>query len=81
MRPLTFGVYPGGVAGGDQGLLTGPPDNFELADAALIALQGGAKRFIVRCYDSFQDPRSSRSGPLPAPQRTSAAMQELHWRL
>jgi hypothetical protein len=53
MRPLTFGVYPGGVA--DQGLLTGLPNDFERADAALIALQGPAKRFIVRCYDSFQD--------------------------
>ena len=55
MRPLTFGVYPGGVADADQGLLTGLPDDFERADAALIALQGPAKRFIVRCYDSFQD--------------------------
>jgi hypothetical protein len=58
MRSLTFGIYPGGVAGGDQGLLTGRPDDFELADAALIALQGRAKRFIVRCYDSFQDLKS-----------------------
>ncbi len=58
MRPLTFGIYPGGVAGGDQGLLTGPPDDFDRADAALIALQGVSKRLIVRCYDSFQDPKS-----------------------
>jgi hypothetical protein len=46
------------VVGGDQGLLTGPSDNFELADAALEALQGCAKRLIVRCYASFQDPGS-----------------------
>lgn len=52
---LTFGVYPGGVAGGDVGLLLGPPDSFEAVDAALIALQGNAPRFVVRCYDSFQD--------------------------
>jgi hypothetical protein len=72
MRPLTFGVYPGGVADADQGLLTGLPDDFERADAALIALQGPAKRFIVRCYSVFKI-LGARSGPLPALPRTPAA--------
>jgi hypothetical protein len=53
-RPLTFGIYPGG----EHGLLAGPPDDPERAGAALAELQGGATRFIVRCYDSFQDPGS-----------------------
>jgi len=55
---MIFGIYPGGMAGGDSGLLTGPPDRFEIASAALTELQGNAPRFIVRCYDSFQDPGS-----------------------
>ena len=57
-RTLTFGIYPGGMAGSDQGLLAGPADNLELAHAALVELQGGITPFIVRCYDSFQDPGS-----------------------
>jgi hypothetical protein len=52
---MTFGIYPGGVAGGADGLLTGPPDCFEQADYALTELQGGSTPFVVRCYDSFQD--------------------------
>ena len=56
-----------GAAGGDQGLLTGPADDFERVDASLGALQGGAKRFIVRCYDSFQDPGSPLWGTPSAP--------------
>jgi hypothetical protein len=66
-RQLTFGIYPGGMAGGDQGLLTGPPEDFERVDVELGALQGDARRFIVRCYDSFQDPGSPLWGTPSAP--------------
>jgi len=52
---MIFGIYPGGVAGGDQGLLTGPPDSAVEIEAALGELQGNSRPFVVRCYDSFQD--------------------------
>lgn len=57
-RPIIFGIYPGGAAGGDTGLLAGPPDDLERVNACLDALQGQTKGFVVRCYDSFQDPDS-----------------------
>ncbi len=53
--PFCFGIYPGGMAGGDQGLLTGPPDDFVQITAARRDLQGRTRRLIVRCYDNFQD--------------------------
>jgi len=52
---LIFGIYPGGTAGGDDGLLLGPPDSYEQVDAALTELQGSSSPFVIRCYDSFQD--------------------------
>lgn len=55
---MTFGIYPGGAAGGDQGLLTGPPDSPHEVETALAELQGDSGQFVVRCYDSFQDPGS-----------------------
>jgi hypothetical protein len=66
-RRLTFGIYPGGVAGGDRGLLTGVPDDLGRATAALSELQGRTPGFIVRCYDSFQDPDSPLWGNPCAP--------------
>jgi hypothetical protein len=57
-RPLIFGAYPGGAAGADNGLLTGPPDDPARIHGSLDALQGESRPFVVRCYDSFQDPGS-----------------------
>ena len=68
-QPLTFGIYPGGMAGGDQGLLTGSPDDLPRARAALGELQGSAAPFVVRCYDSFQDPGSPLWAAPSAPPR------------
>jgi len=53
------GIYPGGMAGSDTGILTGVPDDLDAAVAALAELQGDAPRLIVRCYDSFQDEGST----------------------
>jgi hypothetical protein len=64
---LTFGIYPGGVAGGKDGLLLGPPDCVEQVEAALVELQGGVKTFVVRCYDSFQGPGSPLAAHACAP--------------
>jgi hypothetical protein len=57
-RGLIFGIYPGGAAGGDSGLLSGPADDPEQVRRCLDELQGDALPFVVRCYDSFQDPDS-----------------------
>lgn len=54
-RRLVFGIYPGGAAGGDTGLLTGPPDDQKQVQACMDQLQGISRPFVVRCYDSFQD--------------------------
>jgi hypothetical protein len=59
---LTFGIYPGGAAGGDSGLLSGPADNPAQVRRCLDELQGDALPFVLRCYDSFQD-RDSPFGP------------------
>lgn len=56
--PLIFGAYPGGAAGADNGLLTGPPDDPGSIRERLDELQGDSCPFVVRCYDSFQDPGS-----------------------
>lgn len=57
-RGFVFGIYPGGALGGDTGLLSGPPDDLEQVNACLLQLQGDSRPFVVRCYDSFQDPGS-----------------------
>ena len=67
-RRLVFGIYPGGVAGDDSGLLVGPPDEPDQINRCLRDLQGISRPFVVRCYDSFQDSDSplGDTGPAPA---------------
>ncbi len=65
---LTFGIYPGGAAGGDSGLLTGPADDPAKITELLDQLQGATLPFVVRCYDSFQDPDSPFGKSACAPQ-------------
>jgi hypothetical protein len=65
---LVFGIYPGGVAGGDSGLLAGTPDSPELIQDRLDELQGWVRPFVVRCYDSFQDADSPFGPTSCAPQ-------------
>jgi hypothetical protein len=47
---LTFGIYPGGVAGTDNGLAIGPPDNQLRINEALARLQGENRALLVRGY-------------------------------
>lgn len=47
---LTFGIYPGGTAGTETGLTSGPPDDPARINEWLGQLQGGSKRFLVRGY-------------------------------
>ncbi|WP_134661509.1 MULTISPECIES: hypothetical protein [unclassified Amycolatopsis] len=46
--PLTFGIYPGGYAGG--GSTTGKPDNPAEVRKALAQLQSGHRPFLLRDY-------------------------------
>lgn len=57
---LTFGVYPGGMGGGDQALLTGPPDDFE---RAARAVRNGSSSAVMTV---FRIPKV-RYGPPPRP--------------
>jgi hypothetical protein len=68
LAKLVFGVYPGGVAGGDSGLLAGTPDCPEWVHVRLDELQGAVRPFVVRCYDSFQDADSPFGTTSCAPQ-------------
>src|SRR5262249_19799954 len=67
-RQLVFGLYPGGAAGGDTGLLSGPPDDPDRIRECLDELQRNSHPFVVRCYDSFQDPDSPFGSAACAPQ-------------
>jgi hypothetical protein len=48
---LTFGIYPGSITGSDSPhMLVGPPDDPARIQAALGALQGDGRPFLVRGY-------------------------------
>jgi hypothetical protein len=51
--PLTFGVFPLGVAGSPDGVASGPPDDYERIGAALLELQGGGPPLLPRMYAVF----------------------------
>ncbi len=63
--PLTFGIYPGGYAGG--GSTDGKPDDPAKIRAAIAALQGDASRFLIRdyvdCTTAFPDPEMADLAP------------------
>jgi hypothetical protein len=63
--PLTFGIYPGGYAGG--GSTNGKPEDLVKIRAALAILQGHASRFLIRdyvdCTTAFPDPELADLGP------------------
>lgn len=59
---LTFGVYPGGIAGDDLGgLASGPADDPDAIIAALDRLQHNQHPFTVRGYRAFTDSPHSRT--------------------
>jgi hypothetical protein len=63
--PLTFGIYPGGYAGG--GSTDGKPDDPAKIRAAIATLQGHQSQFLIRdyidCATSFPDPEFADLGP------------------
>src|SRR6187549_36290 len=50
---LTFGIYPGGVAGTQTGLTEGPPDVPSQIKLALDRLQAEGRPLLVRVYKHF----------------------------
>lgn len=50
-----FGIYPGGEAGGDDGLLQGPADDPTEIVRCLDELQGDGTPLVVRAYERFSD--------------------------
>ena len=50
---LTFGIYPGGVAGTQTGLTKGPPDDPAQIKLALDGLQAAGRPLLVRVYKHF----------------------------
>lgn len=53
-RPLAFGVYPLGIAGGPDGLVSGPPDDFDRIGQALQELAGDGPPLVVRMYVVYE---------------------------
>ncbi|GHO97655.1 hypothetical protein KSF_077030 [Reticulibacter mediterranei] len=51
--PLIFGIYPGGAAGNETGVVAGPPDDPIRIQEALDQLQGKQRSFIVRTYMQY----------------------------
>jgi len=62
-----FGIYPGGALGTDSGMSSGPPDDPAKVKAALAALQGDARQFLVRAYERFSDAETPSRWPGPSP--------------
>ncbi|GAA1953668.1 hypothetical protein [Catenulispora subtropica] len=64
---FTFGIYPGGALGGDDGILEPVrPDDLALITEALDELHGGIPGFLVRAYLPFRAPEGSGERPTPA---------------
>ena len=51
-EPLTFGIFPLGLAGSPDGVASGPPDDFEQISAAVADLQGDGPPIMPRMYVS-----------------------------
>ncbi len=55
-EPLTFGIFPLGLAGSPDGVAAGPPDDFDQVAAAFAELQGGGPPILPRMYVSWTGP-------------------------
>ena len=74
--PLTFGIYPGGVAGTFDGVTTGPTDDPLQINRALGQLQAEGRALLVRCYRHYDGSSASSTdhdNPVNAAQYVSNA--------
>ena len=53
-QPLVFGVFPLGIAGGPEGVLSGPPDDVGRIGDALRDLAGDGAPLLVRMSVTFE---------------------------
>jgi hypothetical protein len=60
-EPLTFGIFPLGVAGSPDGVASGPPDDFGQIEAAFTELQGDGPPILPRMYVSWTGPDSTEA--------------------
>jgi hypothetical protein len=60
-EPLTFGIFPLGLAGSPDGVASGPPDDFEAVAAAFAELQGNGPTILPRMYVSWTGPDSTEA--------------------
>ncbi len=66
-RQLIFGIYPGGDAGSDSGLVSGPPGDPLQIERCLSELQGNSRPFVVRAYERFSDRANPSRWPAQTP--------------
>lgn len=70
---MTFGIYPGGILGDDQGIIHPVrPDEPDRINEALDELQGDADTLAVRAYRSFT---ATVTPPPPTPADPRACLQ------
>ena len=50
-----FGIYPGGEAGSDEGVVIGPADDPAAIERALDELEGDGEPLVVRVYERYSD--------------------------
>jgi hypothetical protein len=76
--PLVFGLFPLGLAGGPQGLASGPPDDIEQIGRAAARLQGDGPPLLVRMYVLWSGAASSAAA---AAQVAELAAAPVSWDL
>ena len=64
---FVFGIYPGGDAGSDSGLVSGPPGNPLEIERCLAELQGESRPFVLRAYERFSDRDNPSRWPTQTP--------------
>jgi len=61
VEPLSFGIFPLGLAGSADGVASGPPDDFEQVAAAAAELQGDGPPIMPRMYVNWTGPGSTEA--------------------
>jgi hypothetical protein len=61
VEPLSFGIFPLGLAGSADGVASGPPDDFEQVAAAAAELQGDGPPIMPRMYVNWTGPVSTEA--------------------
>jgi hypothetical protein len=61
IAPLTFGVYPLGIAGSPEGAASGFPDDYEAIGRAMAKLRGSGPPLLTRHYVNWYGARKTKS--------------------